>query len=110
MKTINLLVAFIFALLLTACAGGPEIQQEVVTNTRTKVIYIPDTLLSDCQVSPPPNQTKYVAAADKERTEMLVTYSQDLLKDMAKCNNNIGKIRKLQKDQQAIYDKTMEKH
>lgn len=110
MKTINFLSAIFIAFALTACVGAPEVQQEVVTNTRTKVIYIPETLLEKCLATTPPEQAKYVASTDKERNEMLVTYSQDLLKDLAKCNSNIGKIRKLQKDQQAIYDKVMEKH
>lgn len=110
MKTINFLSAILLSILLVGCAGTTEIQKEVVKDTRTKVVYIPDTLLENCPTTPPPEQSVYINGTDKTRNELLVTYSQDLLKDMAKCNNNIGKIRKLQRDQQAIYDKTMEKH
>lgn len=110
MKTIQYFIAFLVITLLVGCAGITEVQKEVVTDTRTKVVFIPNTLLEKCPATTPPEQSTYVSGSDKERNEMLVSYSQDLLKDLAKCNNNISKIKKLQQDQQAIYDKTMEKH
>ena len=96
------MTAFLFG-----CAGT-EIQKEVVTNTKTQVVSIPDTLLEPCEVTSPPNRQLYKDTDDKGRLELLLGYSNDLLKDMAKCNNNVTEIRKLQEKQRSIYSTTSE--
>lgn len=105
----KLIYSVIIAIALSACAGGPEIQKETVKDIRTQVVSIPDALLEPCFVTKPPNRDNYVyAESDAVRLDIMVTYSVDLLKDLAKCNNRLLQIRTLQDKQKGIYKSTLE--
>lgn len=107
--TITTIFAILFAMLLTGCAGFTEVQKETVKDVRTQLVSFPDSLLEPCKVTAPPNRDEYVLTMnDKQRLDAMVTYSTDLLKDMAKCNNRLVEIRKLQEKQKQIYQTTLE--
>lgn len=110
MKTINTLIfSIIIAALLSACAGTTEIQKETVKDIRTQLVSFPDQLLEPCPVTAPPSRQDYIYSMDdKQRLETMVTYSTDLLKDLAKCNNRLQQIRDLQNKQKGIYKTTIE--
>jgi hypothetical protein len=109
MKTTQTVIVSLLFLSLAAC-GGVEVQKEVVTNVRTQVVAIPAPLLEKCATSTPPNKKLYKDTDEQGRIELLVIYSMDLLKDIAKCDNKITQIRELQDKQNAIYTKPSEKH
>ena len=109
--TITFIFSVLFALMLTGCAGITEVQKETVKDIRTQVVVFPDSLLEPCPVTAPPDRDTYVLTMnDKQRLEAMVGYSTDLLKDMAKCNNRLVEIRKLQEKQKKIYSSTIENH
>lgn len=112
MKTIiSTIFTILFMLLLTGCAGFTEVQKETVKDIRTQVVTFPDSLLEPCPATEPPNQEMYVLNfSDKARLDTMVGYSIDLLKDLAKCNNRLEELRKLQDKQKKIYQSTLENH
>lgn len=107
MKKINLFIIAV-ALILTGCAGN-EVREQVVTKAKTQLIVIPDSLLEECSVTPPPDKDLFVKTYnDDQRLNSIVLYSMDLIKDMAKCNNKITQIRELQNKQINIYKSPLE--
>ena len=110
MKTkMTLILSILFSVLLTACAGITEVQKETVKDIQTQLVSFPDALLEPCAVTTPPAKEPYVLSMnDKQRLDAMVTYSTDLLKDLAKCNNRLLQLRELQNKQKGIYQSTRE--
>lgn len=97
------LFTVLIALLLAGC--GTTIQERVVIKTEIRTVKIPDTLLTPCEVTVPPQRETYINSNTKEKEKLLTDFSIDLLKDLRLCNAQIKKIRDLHKEQvKAIED------
>ena len=76
------------ALLLYGCCNTPPI---IITNT--KVIAPDDNLLLDCIILSPPNKLDYINATMKQREEMLISYSGNLMNNSFICNKKFAALR-----------------
>lgn len=96
------ILAIVSILFLTGCSAFQP--KEVVVEKKT-VIYknIPDHLLQSCQTSRPPNTKTYLTASEKERSELMTNYTNDLIADVKKCNDRITLIKEWDQKQNRIY-------
>jgi len=80
---------FIISILisLSGCASTPP-----TVNVATQVM-VPDELILDCVISPPPDKTTYLNTNLVGREELLVNYSSELLHNASVCNKRLSLLR-----------------
>jgi len=98
----NVMSAFKFAILafvlaLAGCDTTPK--ERVVIKTETKLVTVPESLLTRCAVTAPPAKGSYLDLSAQKKEEALVNYGMDLLKDINLCNTQIKKIKEFQDKQ-----------
>jgi hypothetical protein len=86
-----------FVLSIAGCTTVP--QERVVIKTETKLITVPESLLTRCEVTTPPAKGSYLAMSAQKKEETLTNYGIDLLKDINLCNTQIKKIKEFQDKQ-----------
>lgn len=103
MKFIRTLLVLAFFSLLVACGTKQP-------NVKTEYVFrpIPEALLQDCNGTPPPAKTVYLAANWDQREEMWTeTYRrQELGRKL--CNTDKKNLRAWNQEQKALYDKSKE--
>lgn len=98
---------FILAMIVSACATDPVAP---IVQTKRVAVLPPKELIKACSAHKPPDRVKYNSAATwKEKEEILVTYSSDLLTDLTKCSDTVENIRAWKGTQEQNYSKEEEK-
>ncbi len=87
---------FIVLFCLSGCATMFEKPAVVY---KTQVIALPDNLLQDCPIIPPPDKAVYLAASAKEKEKMLIELADKNIKNGDTCNVDRAKGRQWKKEQ-----------
>lgn len=90
-KIISPLIAVALLLPLMGCANVPK-TPEIVIKKEIQYIRIPDIFLKKCPIEKPPTENKYLEADFNEREEILINYSQKILKNLIACNLQIEEL------------------
>lgn len=88
----NLLIC-LSLIVLTACAAPIR---EVVTQSKTELITIPDPMLRPCKVTTPPDQSYFADSVSVFRETILTDYTISLLGDLKNCNKQLKEIKDYQ--------------
>ena len=89
-----------FLMFLTGCATTET--KEPIVKIETKVITIPDALLTNCKVTQPIKPGDFIVLNADKKEEVLTDLNIKLYKDLGNCNNQITEIRKFQDRQKVI--------
>jgi hypothetical protein len=81
-----ILAAVVLAVFLTGCAGETKI---VYVN---KYVPIPKALLVKCDVTPPPDEDKYVLSTPAQREDQLSKTNISLYGDIGTCNKRTDRL------------------
>jgi hypothetical protein len=82
------------ALLIVGCASKP--QERVVIKSEIKVVKIPESILTPCEVTAPPAKAVYLALTPQKKEAALTDYILDLHRDLRLCNIQVKKIKEFQ--------------
>ena len=99
MKYISL-SSIAFLMFLTGCATT-EVKEPIV-KVDTKVISIPDALLTSCKVTQPIKPSDFIVLSADKKEEVLTDLNIKLYKDLGNCNNQITQIKNFQDRQKVI--------
>ena len=97
MKRTFLIIELLFlvaVMTLAGCATAP--QERIVVKTEVKVIKIPDSLLTPCEVSVPPSKQEYLNKNAQEKESALTDFALNLLRDLRVCNTQIKQVKDFQ--------------
>lgn len=108
MKNYIVLLLILFGL--TGCASN-IFKEKVVTRSTVELIKIPDELLKECGITPPPNKELYTSISDpKARENIMVNYAAELVKDLKKCNSQLEQAVFFQNKMEEYIDKINKKN
>lgn len=88
------IILLTMVLAIAGCASKP--QERVVVKVDTKIVKIPESLLTPCEVTAPPEKSSYLALSEKKKEEALTNNILDLHKDLRLCNVQIKKVKEFQ--------------
>lgn len=94
MNFFKLTLAFLFLAFLGGCGSNPP-KQEIVQQTKTVYVTIPDEFLAPCRPSQRPiSNDAYLKLSLKDRETAMTDYNIMLLHDLKDCDNRAAKARK----------------
>lgn len=73
-----------------------------VRNTDIITVDIPESLLEECAITPPPEKDWYLNASWEDKENILTAYTILLIEDLAICNNQINSIKETVNKQKEI--------
>lgn len=102
-KTFVISFVVLLSLLTSACSTLSKPEPETIYVTRIQTVPVPSHFLQNCNIPVPPDKATYSVMNNQQKENALVTYIEDLLKTVTKCNNGIDSTREWNEKQLKLF-------